>query len=739
MSVLTGEVIVSGQRVGGDVQIRIFGDEFYARYEALDGYTVVFDKDYGGYCYALSASGRFVSSGIPIGKPVPTSLRKHLKEDPAIRNDKFERNYNRLRPREVDPDSSATRTIGPDDGLLEGRKLHQGTVRGLTIIVDFDDVSTNISSQAVEDMFNAANYSAHGNYCSVNEYFKIVSSGKLNYLNTVVGPVKLSKSRSHYISKLLVQEALDIAVNQFNVNLADFDSRGEGIVDAINFLYAGESQYNGDLWPHNSIKQVRYGAVRTHYYQLTGLGAQEVDLRIGTICHENGHLLCRFPDMYDYGKRDGDLEKSQGIGRYCLMGSGNHLNARRTPSPVCGYLRELAGWVDNVVLLNSPDTITSSHGAYDTIWKHQTALPNEYFIVENRSQLGLDSHLPSSGLAVYHCDTLGSNEWQDGTRNRHYQCALLQADGSLDLENNRNAGDFSDLFKQTSGVAISDLTTPSSRAWDGTDSGLVISEIGVPARDITFTLGEPRDSPVVEAQSFPNLLIPDNTPSGATDSVHIGASGELVAISVTVDIIHSWISDLKVTLIAPDGTQTVLHDKEGDDGDDIKTTYNDVAGMAGTGVGGDWSLRVVDSASQDVGRLVSWGIVARYQQNLKTITETANPNLPIPDADAQGVSSQIPIQQGGNARRVAVTVDIEHTYIGDLRVELVSPSGQTVRLHDSAGGPANNIKRLYDVTSTPGLNDVQGESIQGDWQLKVRDLVAQDTGTLVSWTLTVDY
>jgi len=613
MSVLTGEIIVSDQRVGGDVQLGIFGDEFYARYEALDGYTVVFDKDYGGYCYALSASGRFVSSGIPIGKPVPEGLRKHLKEDPEIRNEKFERNYNRLRPREVDPDSSATRTIGPDNGLLEGRKLHQGTVWGLTIIVDFDDVTTNISSQAVEDMFNAANYSAHGNFCSVNEYFKIVSSDKLNYLNTVVGPVKLSKSRSHYISNLLVREALDIAVNQFNVNLADFDSRGEGIVDAVNFLYAGESQYNGDLWPHNSIKQVRYGAMRTHYYQLTGLGAHEVDLRIGTICHENGHLLCRFPDMYDYGKRDGDLEKSQGIGRYCLMGSGNHLNERRTPSPVCGYLRELAGWVDNVVLLNSPDTISASHGVYDTIWKHQTALPNEYFIVENRSQLGLDSHLPSSGLAVYHCDTLGSNEWQDGTRNRHYQCALLQADGSLDLENNRNTGDFGDLFKETTSVALSDLTTPSSRAWDGTDSGLMVSEIGAPGSDISFTLGEPRENPVAEAQSFPNLLIPDNSPSGATDSLNIGASGELVAISVTVEIIHSWISDLKVTLITPDGTEAVLHDKEGADGDDIKMTYADVAGLVGTEVGGDWSLLVVDTASQDVGRLVSWGIVARYQ------------------------------------------------------------------------------------------------------------------------------
>lgn len=69
-----------------------------------------------------------------------------------------------------------------------------------------------------------------------------------------------------------------------------------------------------------------------------------------------GHLLCRFPDMYDYGRRDGDFEESHGIGVYCLMGSGNHLNRGRTPSPVCGYLRDLIGWADNQVILSNVGT-----------------------------------------------------------------------------------------------------------------------------------------------------------------------------------------------------------------------------------------------------------------------------------------------------------------------------------------------------------------------------------------------
>ena len=744
MSALIGETIVCGQHTGDDVQLRIFGDEFYARYEALDGHTVLYDKNYGGYCYALLAAGRFVSSGVPIGKSLPLGLQKHLKEVPDVRNEKFGQNYERIRPRDDDPDTSATRTLGPDGGLLTGRKLHQGPIRGLTVIVDFDDVKTSISRDDVEEMFNGVQYHVNGNFCSVNEYFKIVSSGKLDYANTVVGPVTLSGRRGHYISNLLVKEALDLAVADFGINLSDYDSCNEGIVDAINFLYAGNSQYSGVLWPHNSVMQLHYGNVRTHYYQLTGLGSHMVDLRIGTICHENGHMLCRFPDLYDYGTRDGDFEKSQGLGRYCLMSSGSHLNSRRTPSPVCAYLRELADWIDHILPLTTHQGISARHGTYDTAWKYETTLPNEYFLIENRNRMGLDSHLPSSGLAVYHCDTLGSNEWQEGTRNRHYQCALLQADGSLDLENNRNAGDAGDLFDETPGVAISDTTIPSSRMWDGTDSGLVVSEISAPGQDIPFEVGQPQQHPVIEAETFPDSIIPDNDPNGVTSNLSVGSYGEITDISVDVEIIHSWISDLRVSVLAPDGTEVILHDREGADGDDIRRTYGSdtfaqLANLRGREIYGDWSLLVIDRASQDVGRLVRWGLTIQYRRNATIVRAAADPRVVIPDNDNQGVSSDIQIQVIGNVRDITIDVDIEHTYIGDLQVDLVSPAGHMVRLHNNTGGYNNNIRRSYDVISTPDLNALVGEPVQGNWQLVVRDLFPVDEGALVSWSITLEY
>ena len=87
--------------------------------------------------------------------------------------------------------------------------------------------------------------------------------------------------------------------------------------------------------------------------------------------------------------------------------------------------------------------------------KYRTSKPNEYFLVENRSKMGLDRALPASGLAVYHCDIFGSNELQQGTATRHYQCALLQADGQRDLEMNVNQGDGTDLFGATPAIALS--------------------------------------------------------------------------------------------------------------------------------------------------------------------------------------------------------------------------------------------------------------------------------------------
>jgi len=744
MSAIFGETLTFGQANGPDVRLRVTGDEYYASYETLDGYAAVHDTDRGLFCYGELVNGALVSSGIPVTSAPPRGVPRHLREAAAVRQRRFQARRERSRPVRARMPNAPTLTFGPSLGLLEGRRVSTGNVRGLTILVEFQDVATTVTQADIDALLNGENYTRNGNFCSAREYFRIVSDGKLDYTNDVVGPFRLSQNRSHYVTNLLVKEALDLAVAS-GVDLHRYDSRGEGIVDALSIMYAGQTQYTGDLWPHNWSIDLRYGTMATDLYMLTSAGRTAADLSIGTFCHENGHLLCRFPDMYDYGdvNRDGDGVKSAGIGCYCLMGSGNHLNFGRTPSPVCAYLRDLVGWCDTEIPLNQLPLAEAVHGAYGSVLKYRTGTPNEYFLVENRSKIGLDQHLPASGLAVYHCDILGSNEFQDGTGQRHYQCALLQADGRADLERNVNQGDGTDLFAAVSGVAVSDTSTPSSRLWNGADSGLVIADVGVPENRMPFKLGAAAPAPVIHAENNTVMPIPDNAPAGISSTIRIAQAGTANRIAVNFDITHTYIGDLIVELTGPSGAKVMLHDKAGGGTDNLSGRYDSesvpsLAAFVGQGIEGDWRLSVRDVAAVDVGTLDRWSLDITAQGGSAVAGGEVAPKLNIPDNTPQGVSSSIAIDHAGNVGRLKVTLDVTHTYIGDLRIELVSPAGRSVVLHGQLGGGQDDLKASFDSGAPLSpLSQMVGQAMQGSWTLRIADLAAVDVGRLNRWAIEI--
>ncbi|WP_394246297.1 S8 family serine peptidase [Vibrio profundi] len=107
---------------------------------------------------------------------------------------------------------------------------------------------------------------------------------------------------------------------------------------------------------------------------------------------------------------------------------------------------------------------------------------------------------------------------------------------------------------------------------------------------------------------------------------------------------------------------------------------------------------------------------------------TNSDNVVIPDNSSVGVTSAINVTRAGDSGVVSVSLDIEHTYIGDLKVTLTSPSGGEAVLHNNTGGSASNISTNYDV-------DFSGFESQGEWTLSVVDSANQDTGKLVSWGL----
>ncbi|MCG9633260.1 S8 family serine peptidase [Vibrio sp. Isolate30] len=101
----------------------------------------------------------------------------------------------------------------------------------------------------------------------------------------------------------------------------------------------------------------------------------------------------------------------------------------------------------------------------------------------------------------------------------------------------------------------------------------------------------------------------------------------------------------------------------------------------------------------------------------------------IPDNSAAGVVSELDVIRSGDAGLVTIDLDVAHTYIGDLRITLTSPTGGQVVLHDNQGGSANDINTTFQV-------DFTGFESQGIWELKAVDSARRDTGTINSWTLT---
>ncbi|MFI6374749.1 M4 family metallopeptidase [Streptomyces sp. NPDC050546] len=106
-------------------------------------------------------------------------------------------------------------------------------------------------------------------------------------------------------------------------------------------------------------------------------------------------------------------------------------------------------------------------------------------------------------------------------------------------------------------------------------------------------------------------------------------------------------------------------------------------------------------------------------------------DVAIPDRGAAVTSPVTVTGRTGNApANLQVAVDIVHTYIGDLKVDLVAPDGTAYTLKGyGTGGSSDNIDETYTVNAS-------SEVANGTWQLRVQDNAAIDTGYINSWKLT---
>lgn len=105
-------------------------------------------------------------------------------------------------------------------------------------------------------------------------------------------------------------------------------------------------------------------------------------------------------------------------------------------------------------------------------------------------------------------------------------------------------------------------------------------------------------------------------------------------------------------------------------------------------------------------------------------------NVRIPDAGDPVDSPLIVTGRTGNApSTLQVSVDIVHTYRGDLVIDLVGPGGTTYRLKDVSDDDGDDVRTTYTV-------DASAEPADGTWKLRVQDRYSIDTGYIDSWKLT---
>jgi immune inhibitor A len=293
----------------------------------------------------------------------------------------------------------------------------------------------------------------------------------------------------------------------------------DGYVDACLIFFSGLGMHDtgslSDIWPHATIIEPPIetndprnggGHILIEGYSmqpevnLNAAGDDTLDSFIGVAAHEYGHQL-GLVDLYD-GSRE-----TWGIGYWGLMGYGAFGEARTGPYGMSAWSKMELGWLvpavvtDNLLDVTIPPVETAPV-AYK-VWR-DGAPGEEYFILENRQNIGFDTYLPGHGLLIWHIDetmfpTGAPSPVSDTTADGWFRIALEQADGRNDLAtwferpdtvyHFPELGDGADPFPgDSSNTRFDDYSNPSSRDNDGQPTDVSIVDIAQEGDDIRMSI-----------------------------------------------------------------------------------------------------------------------------------------------------------------------------------------------------------------------------------------------------------
>jgi len=383
------------------------------------------------------------------------------------------------------------------------------------------DTDVNHDTDWAEDRWTDSTAPGNLEDGSVAYYYTQCSYGKLDLTGDVYNDTDFSSSicdsdgwitsaydRADIDHGNTWPEVVQDAVQQVDpyVDFSDYDSNGDGYVDGLVTIYAGEDDYGSSFWHFRWSGYVSYttDGVRLR----NGVWTSEEGY-YRTWCHEFGHEL-GLPDFYDVGgSSSGD--DMPGMGYWGLMGSWTTNTGKIPPYP-CALSRVHLGFVDPVEVGTKTSgtsfTINRATSATNTdtilrLWRN-SAVGKEFFLVEYRDTdddtMNFDQKLPGSGgLLIWHVDedrTTGNNHDNAFDPQRVW---LECPDDPGDPTNGNNT--WRSGYNGVDGVDyFDDTTTPNAKDNDGNNSEVFIDPTGSPggaSMGLTYKTGDTTGVPTL--------------------------------------------------------------------------------------------------------------------------------------------------------------------------------------------------------------------------------------------------
>ncbi len=577
-----------------------------------------------------------------------------------------------------------------------------GNVVGLTILIDFPDEAGTVITQAqVDDYLNKPNYTGFNNAGSVYDYFFIQSGGKLRYNNTVTYYVRVPQPKSYYndttkdsglCGRLILNDALDVLI----ANGYDFSTlttkTGTNNIRCCNVFFAGNNSgvWAKGLWPHRwvlSPSKAVGGGKYIYDYQITNIGTT-TDLKIGTFCHENGHMMLGYPDLYSY---DGNAAN---MGNYSLMAGGNHAGSGKHPTHIDPYLKEASGWMDIVDINSSSNLRGTLQVDGDQVYRfNNPAKTTEYFLFELRDNTGYEgpyggatgSVNPGTGVVAYHVNETGSNTYSTiftganpVSYTKPYEIMVIEANMPAAVPWYTDpTPDTSDAFRASGKSALSDTTTPDLKFWDATGrnttSNCNINSISADSNIMTFNVGSgslPATPTIVLSRATMNGYCNYGaSPASQTFFISNGQGGTL---NYTVSDNQTWLSCTPTTGSVTTGTAA------------ITVNFATTGLAAGTYTG---TITVTDPSASPTTKTIAVSVTIAAQP-VMTLTATSISQTGITGVSGPQASFGVRNTGGGS---MTYTVSATQPWLS------LSPASGTVV------GEIDTIYANFDATSlTPG-------------------------------------